>query len=101
MNIRKIQEDIIRFYGEDESRYDTEGKLKIKRIYDMLPSTMQNTKKRIVVKDIEGFKGKRYSNYTDEFDYLISSGIALDVKAISNPVSPLCQSEDKSLSNFI
>ncbi|MBR7117081.1 MAG: ATP-binding protein [Clostridia bacterium] len=97
MNIRKIQEDIIRFYGEDASKYDTERKLKIKRIYDMLPSTMQNTKKRIVVKDIEGIKGKRYSNYTDEFDYLISSGIALDVKAISNPVFPLCQSEDKNL----
>lgn len=96
MNIRKIQEDIVRFYGEDASRYDTERKLKIKRIYDMLPSTMQNTKKRIVVKDIEG-KGKRYSSYTDEFDYLISSGIALDVKAIANPVFPLCQSEEKNL----
>lgn len=97
MSIRKIQEDIIRFYGEDASRYDTERKLRIKRIYDMLPSTMQNTKKRIVVKDIEGIKGKRYSNYADEFDYLISSGISLEVKAISNPVFPLCQSEDKNL----
>ncbi len=97
MSIRKIQEDIIRFYGEDASRYDTERKLKIKRIYDMLPSTMQNTKKRIVVKDIEGIKGKRYSNYADEFDYLINSGISLEVKAISNPVFPLCQSEDKNL----
>ncbi len=56
----------------------------------MLPSTMQNTKKRIVIKDIEGIKGKRYSNYVDEFDYLIHSGIA-------NPVFPLCQSEDKNL----
>ena len=95
--VRKIQEDIIRFYGEDASKYDTEKKLKIKRIYDMLPSTMQNTKKRIVVKDIEGSVGKRFSSYADEFDYLISSGISLEVKAIANPVFPLVQSQDKNL----
>jgi len=95
--VRKIQEDIIRFYGEDASKYDTEKKLKIKRVYDMLPSTMQNTKKRIVVKDIEGIVGKRFSSYADEFDYLISSGISLEVKAIANPVFPLVQSQDKNL----
>ena len=95
--IRKIQEDIIRFYGEDASKYDIENKLKIKRIYDMLPSTMQNAKKRIVAKDIEGIVGKRFKNYADEFDYLTSSGIALEVKAISNPIFPLVQSEDKNL----
>lgn len=97
MKIRQIQNDITRFYGEDATKYDRERKLKIKRIYDMLPSTMQSVNKRIIVKDIEGVNGKRFSNYADEFDYLISSGIALDVKAISNPVFPLCQSEDKNL----
>lgn len=97
MKIRQIQDDITRFYGEDASKYDKERKLKIKRIYDMLSSTMQSVNKRIIIKDIEGVKGKRFANYVDEFDYLISSGIALDVKAISNPVFPLCQSEDKNL----
>ena len=97
VTIRKIQEDIIRFYGEDASKYDIKNKLKIKRIYDMLPSTMQNTKKRIVVKNIEGIVGKRFANYADEFDYLVSSGISLEVKAISNPIFPLVQSEDKNL----
>ena len=95
--IREIQSDIIRYYRADASKRDAEKKLKIGRIYDMLPSFMQNTKKRIVVKDIENIKGKRFSNYADEFDYLINSGIANDVKAISNPVFPLCQSEDKNL----
>ena len=95
--IRQIHQDIIKLYGEDASKYDKERKLKIKRVYDMIPSTMQNTKKRIVVKDIENIKGKRYSNYADEFDYLISSGITHEVKAISNPVFPLLQSEDKNL----
>ena len=95
--IRQIQNDIIKLYGEDASKYDKERKLKIKRVYDTVPSTMQSVKKRIVVKDIEDIKGKRYSDYADEFDYLISSGIVHEVKAISNPVFPLLQSEEKNL----
>ena len=58
---------------------------------------MENKKKRIVAQDIEGIKGKRFSNYQDEFDYLISSGIALETKALSAPVFPLIQSSGKNL----
>ena len=95
--IRQIQRDIISYYGADAAKRDEEKKLKIRRIYDMLPLVMQNTKKRIVAKDIEGIKGKRFAGYADEFDYLINSGIANDVKAVSNPVFPLCQSAAKNL----
>lgn len=52
-------------------------------------------KKRVVVKNIENIKGKRFSNYQDEVDYLINSGIALEVKAISTPVFPLIESSEK------
>lgn len=97
MEIRQIQSDITNFYKADASKRDEARKLKIRRIYEMLPSVMQNTKKRIVVKDIEGIKGKRYSNYEDEFDYLINSGIANEVKAVSTPVYPLCQTQGKNL----
>ncbi|MBQ4140664.1 MAG: ATP-binding protein [Clostridia bacterium] len=97
MQIREIQSDITNFYKADASKRDEARKLKIRRIYEMLPSVMQNTKKRIVVKDIEGIKGKRYSNYEDEFDYLINSGIANEVKAVSTPVYPLCQTQGKNL----
>ena len=41
--------------------------------------------------------GKRFFDYQDEFEYLISAGIALDVNAISNPVFPLTQSVGKKL----
>jgi len=94
---RCLLADILRFYSDDASKRDEEKKLKIKRIYEMLPSVMQQAKKRIVVKDIENTKGKRYSNYIDEFDYLLNSGIANGVKAIANPVFPLRQSVDKNL----
>ena len=97
VQVREIQTIIHDFYGDDASKYDKEHKLKIKRIYDLIPSTLENKKKRIVVQDIENKKGKRFSNYQDEFDYLINSGITLEVKALSNPVFPLIESSGKNL----
>ncbi|MDE7072668.1 MAG: ATPase, partial [Bacteroidales bacterium] len=66
-----------RYYGLDAARYDFEHKLKIKRIFEMIPSTLENKKKRVVVKDIKNKAGKRFSNYQEEFDYLVNAGIAL------------------------
>ena len=97
VEVRKIQADIYDLYGNDASKYDKENKLKIKRIYDLIPSSLCNKKKRLHVQDIENVKGKRYSNYEDEFDYLINSGIALEVKAISTPTFPLIESSGKNL----
>ncbi len=95
--VREIQKETYRFYIEDASKYDNYNKLKIKRIYELIPSNLENKKKRVVIQDIENIKGKRYSNYIEEFDYLINSGVVLDVKAISNPIFPLIQSTSKNL----
>jgi len=47
---------------------------------------MENKRKRVVVKKIENTAGhKQFSDYADEFEYLTNSGVALAVKAISNP----------------
>lgn len=97
VEVRKIQSDIYTLYGDDAGKYDTQHKLKIKRVYDLIPSSLENKKKRLVIKDIEGISGKRFTNYEDEFDYLINSGIALEVKAISTPTFPLIQSSGKNL----
>lgn len=97
VEVRKIQRDIYDYYGADASKYDREHKLKIKRVYDLIPSSLENKKKRIVVQNIENIKGKRFTNYQDEFDYLINSGIALEVKALSTPVFPLIESCGKNL----
>ena len=95
--IREIQKDIINFYSEDASKYDKNHKLVIKRIYDMIPSNIENKVKRIQYKKIENIDDVRYTKYANEFEYLISSGIALDVKAVSEPKFPLVQSSSKNL----
>ena len=95
--VREIQSEIHDYYAADASKYDEEKKLKIRRIYDLIPSNMENKKKRVIAQSIENKKGKTFSDYSDEFDYLISAGIALNVQAISNPVFPLVESTGKNL----
>lgn len=96
-SVREIQAEIHDYYAADASKYDTERKLKIRRIYDLIPSNMENKKKRVVAQSIENKKGKTFGDYQDEFEYLISAGIALNVQAISNPVFPLIESAGKNL----
>lgn len=95
--IRQVQDSVRRLYGVDAARYDDHGRLRIQRIYDMIVSNMENRKKRVVAKDIDGRTGKRMTDYTEEFDYLVSSGIALEVKAISKPSFPLIENSGKNL----
>ncbi len=95
--VREIQSEIHDYYAADASKYDEERKLKIRRVYDLIPSNMENKKKRVIAKEIENKKGKTFNDYADEFEYLISAGIALDVQAISNPVFPLIEFSGKNL----
>ncbi len=95
--VREIQSEIHDYYAADASKYDEEKKLKIRRVYDLIPSNMENKKKRVIAQSIENKRGKTFTDYEDEFEYLISAGIALNVQAITNPKFPLKESEGKNL----
>lgn len=99
VEFRSIQKEAHDLYGVDATKYEEEHdkKLKIRRIFDMIPSNLENKKKRVVIKNIEDKKWKRSNDYLDEFDYLISAGIALEVKAISTPTYPLVENSGKNL----
>ena len=95
--IRAIQNETREFYAMDAAKYDKENKLKVERLYNTIPSFMENKKKRLIVRKIEEKKGKTFSDYASELLYVVNSGIALEVDAISNPSYPLAESETKSL----
>lgn len=95
--VRAIQTEIHSYYAMDAAKYDFDKKLKIRRIYDAIPSNLENKKKRVVAQNIENIRGKTFAHYQDEFDYLVSASIALDVKAIASPTFPLIQSSGKNL----
>lgn len=97
VRVRQTHSDIHNLYRIDASQYDEEHKLKIRKIYDLIPSNLENKKKRIIYKSIEGKAGKTFADYADEFEYLTNSGVALGVSAISNPLFPLAESDQKKL----
>lgn len=97
VTVRAIQNDIHKLYEADATKYDLDHRLHIKRIYDMIPSAMESHKKRVVYRDIENKPKGRHSDYVEEFDFLSASGVALEVKAISNPSFPLVESGVKNL----
>ena len=99
VRVREVQEGIRSLYADDASKYEKKHskKLLTRRIYEMIPSQMENKKKRIVAQEIRGKEGDRFTQYQEEFEYLVSSGIALSVHAISNPHFPLSESLQKNL----
>jgi hypothetical protein len=80
--VREIQNEIREYYAADASKYDEERRLKIRGIYDMIPSNMENKKKRVIAQEIENKKGRRFTDYQDEFEYLMDD---FDVKLVVNP----------------
>ena len=96
VKIRKIQDDIHNFYAADANKYDDQNRLKIHKIYDLIPSMMENKKKRLVANKIESKKVK-LDKYEDEFEYLTNAGVALEVSAITDVKFPLVQSTTKNL----
>ena len=99
VKVREVQDSIRSLYASDASKYEKKHskKLLIRRIYEMIPSQMENKKKRLVAQNIRGKKGDRFDQYKEEFEYLVSSGISLAVNAISNPHFPLSNSLQKNL----
>lgn len=99
VELRSVQKEVHDLYGVDCMKYEEEHnrKLKISRIFDMIPSNLENKKKRVVISEIENLSWKRTKDYMDEFEYLISAGIALEVKAVSTPSYPLVENSGKNL----
>lgn len=97
VEVRSAQDEVYRLYKADASQYDKDHKLMIERIYTLVPSYLENKFKRVRYNEISGKEGDRYQNYTEEFEYLIQSGVCNEVRAISNPHFPLKESEKKNL----
>lgn len=99
VEFRAIQKSTYNLYKVDAQKYEEEHnrKLKIQRIFEMIPSNLENKKKRIVIKEIEDKRWKRSGDYIKEFDYLISAGVTLEVKAVSTPAYPLVENSGKNL----
>ncbi|MCR4964129.1 MAG: AAA family ATPase [Bacteroidales bacterium] len=97
VEVRAAQKEVYELYKGDASQYDKERKLMIERIYELVPSYLENKKKRVRFNQIEDKKQARAVQYQAEFEYLVKSGICNEVRAVSNPTFPLVESESKNL----
>ncbi|WP_400227926.1 ATP-binding protein [Methanomethylophilus alvi] len=97
VKLRNVQKEIYELYGNDASKYDVKNKMHTKAVFDSIPSSIENKRKRVFAKDIEGKEHARFDDYKDDFDNLVDSGVVLQVTCCSNPVFPLRESSKRNL----
>lgn len=61
VEVRTAQKEVYELYKGDASQYDKERKLMIERVYELVPSYLENRKKRVRFNQIENKKQARPS----------------------------------------
>ena len=97
VKVRDAQLEIYSLYGDDATKYDIENRMHTKQIFDLVPSNIENKRKRIFARDIEGKIGARFEHYKDDFDDLVSSGVVLMVTCCTDPKFRLLESAKRNL----
>ena len=89
------QREIIRLYRKDISQYDEKRQLRIKEVFDLIPSELNSKSKRFFIKSIN--EKARAEMYENEFLWLKDAGVAIPVFNIEKPKSPLKLASSRNL----
>lgn len=96
--VEKIHKNLIELYKKDFSKYDESEKLKLMKIYDLIPSELNSQNKRFVFSNLEN--NGRFNKYENSFNWLIDSGVALATFNTKEPRLPLKLNMDNSSFKF-
>lgn len=94
-NVYNIHDSIDKLYKLDISKYTKDEALLVKDIYSLIPSELNNSNKRFVLKNLNE-KGRFYQ-YEESFVWLLNSNIGLFTYNVDNPVYPLLASKERRL----
>lgn len=95
-SVTSIQQNIIRLYKLDFTKYEQENKkLMLISVYDQIPSQMMKQNRRFSYSDLR--KGLRFERVEDSFLWLTAAGVAIPVYNAAEPKVALCQSQKSSL----
>lgn len=84
----KEQNTILELYRLDISKYTKDSdKLKVKAIFDSIPSQLNNKNRRFILTDID--KNGRQLRYQKSFLWLDAAGVALPCYNVTEPQPPL------------
>lgn len=90
------QKEILEQYRQDISKYSEKNdKLKIKAIFDSIPSQLNDKNRRFYVNSLG--KGARLNRYDNSFKWLDDAGVALPCYNVAFPQPPLQLNEKHSL----
>lgn len=93
--VMRVQQDIIALYRKDISQYARNDKLKIKEVFDLLPSELEAKNKRFILKNLN--EHAKYERYESSFLWLKDAGVAIPVYNVDVPEMPLKLSETRNL----
>lgn len=93
--VMRIQQDIIALYRKDISQYAQKDKLKIKEVFDLIPSELDAKNKRFILKNLN--EHAKYERYENSFLWLKDAGVAIPVYNVDEPKMPLKLSETRNL----
>ena len=93
--VSQVQQDIIRLYRFDFSKYEEKYKLKLKEIYDALPGQLDEKNKRFQLNKVG--KGISFKKVENDFLWLKDAGVVIPVYNVSEPKLPLMISENRNL----
>lgn len=90
--------DYVALYRKDISQYAPEDeKLKIKEIFDLIPSGL-DSKKRFILKRLN--EHAKFNRYGNDFIWLADAGVALPVHNVEDPKVHLKLIETRNLFKF-
>ena len=89
------QENICNLYRTDISKYDINNRLYIKKIFDLIPSELNNQNKRFIMKNLN--ENLKFSRYKNSFIWLKDAGVALPCYCADEPKCPLILSKSRNL----
>lgn len=90
-----VQKDIVELYRRDISKYADKEKLKIREIFDIIPSELDARNKRFILKRLN--EHAKFDRYRNDFLWLSNAGVAIPVYNVETPVFPLKLAELRNL----
>lgn len=88
---RAIQAQLVSQYAQDISKYAGRRALEVRSIFDRIPVQLETESHRFFVSTLDD--GARYSQYDQDFLWLVSAGVGLMVSQVTEAKSPLKRTE--------
>ena len=91
----RIQNDILELYRQDITKYSKNDKLRIKQIFDAIPSELNKHNSRFMLSDLN--KNARTIRYESSFMWLSDAGVSLPCYNLEVPLLPFKINELRNL----